>query len=94
MIFNSTKRMTCPELHHEIRYAKTLVGRKQEIGMAFRLLQTTLIYTSSGVLRTRDAHNNIVIVLVLLASTNIFIAISVTCNILERGEIGISLEEK
>jgi hypothetical protein len=29
----------------------------------------------------RYAHNNIVIVLVLLASTNIFIAIYVTCNI-------------
>jgi hypothetical protein len=31
---------------------------------------------------SRDVHNNIVIVLVVLASTNIFIAISVTCNIL------------
>jgi hypothetical protein len=31
---------------------------------------------------SRDAHNNIVIVLVVLASTNIFIAIYVTCNTL------------
>jgi hypothetical protein len=34
------------------------------------------------VLAARDAHNNVVIVLVVLASTNIFIAISVTCNLL------------